>query len=84
MALGVPPIIVGRLANFINAELWADQLTCLGVSPSQHKAAQFCPDVIGVCARHPSQLYEALLEGLILGGLLLWLAWRRDAYKLRV
>ena len=32
-------------------------------------------------ARHPSQLYEALLEGLILGGVLLWLVWRRDAYK---
>ncbi|HCI08268.1 MAG TPA: prolipoprotein diacylglyceryl transferase, partial [Sulfitobacter sp.] len=27
------------------------------------------------------QLYEALLEGLILGGVLLWLVWRRDAYK---
>ena len=33
------------------------------------------------CARHPSQLYEALLEGLLLGGLLVWLAWRRGALK---
>ena len=41
------------------------------------EAAQFCPDVAGLCARHPSQLYEAALEGLLLGGLMLWLAWRR-------
>ena len=82
IALGVPPgLLLGRLANFINAELWGRPTDLpWGVAfPTQ--AAQFCPDVIGVCARHPSQLYEALLEGLILGGLLLWLAWRRDAYK---
>ena len=82
MALGVPPgLLLGRLANFINAELWGRPTDLpWGVAfPTQ--AAQFCPDVIGVCARHPSQLYDALLEGLILGGLLLWLAWRRDAYK---
>ncbi|MCO4838524.1 MAG: prolipoprotein diacylglyceryl transferase [Rhodobacteraceae bacterium] len=82
MALGVPPgLLLGRLANFINAELWGRPTDLpWGVAfPTQ--AAQLCPDVIGVCARHPSQLYEALLEGLILGGVLLWLVWRRDAYK---
>ena len=36
---------------------------------------------MGLCARHPSQLYEGLLEGLVLGLLLLWLAWRRGALK---
>jgi phosphatidylglycerol---prolipoprotein diacylglyceryl transferase len=40
--------------------------------------AQDCPDVVGVCARHPSQLYEAGMEGLILGVVLLVLVWRRD------
>ena len=82
MALGVPPgLLLGRLANFINAELWGRPTDLpWGVAfPTQ--AAQLCPDVIGVCARHPSQLFEALLEGLILGGVLLWLVWRRDAYK---
>ena len=82
MALGVPPgLLLGRMANFINAELWGRPTDLpWGVAfPTQ--AAQLCPDVIGVCARHPSQLYEALLEGLILGGVLLWLVWRRDAYK---
>ncbi len=82
MALGVPPgLLLGRLANFINAELWGRPTDLpWGVAfPTQ--AAQFCPDVIGLCARHPSQLYESLLEGFVLGGLLLWLAWRRNAYK---
>jgi phosphatidylglycerol:prolipoprotein diacylglycerol transferase len=82
MALGVPPgLLLGRLANFINAELWGRPTDApWGVAfPTQ--AAQFCPDVVGLCTRHPSQLYEALLEGLILGALLLWLAWRRNAYK---
>ena len=36
---------------------------------------------MGLCARHPSQLYEAALEGLILGAVLLWLGWRRGALK---
>jgi phosphatidylglycerol:prolipoprotein diacylglycerol transferase len=40
-------------------------------------AAQDCPDVVGICARHPSQLYEALLEGVLLGAVLLWLAFGR-------
>jgi len=43
--------------------------------------AQDCPNVLGLCARHPSQLYEAALEGLILGAVLLWLGWRRGALK---
>ena len=82
MALGVPPgLLLGRMANFINAELWGRPTDLpWGVAfPTQ--AAQLCPEVLGVCARHPSQLFEALLEGLILGGVLLWLVWRRDAYK---
>ena len=82
MALGVPAgLLLGRIANFINAELWGRPTDLpWGVAfPTQ--AAQYCPDVIGLCARHPSQLYEAALEGFVLGALLLWLAWRRNAYK---
>ena len=36
--------------------------------------------MVGACARHPSQLYEAGLEGLVLGALLIWLAWARGAF----
>jgi phosphatidylglycerol:prolipoprotein diacylglycerol transferase len=44
--------------------------------------AQDCPGVVaGLCARHPSQLYEAALEGLLLGALLIWLVWGRKALR---
>lgn len=82
MALGVPAgLLLGRIANFINAELWGRPTSLpWGVAfPTQ--AAQYCPDVIGICARHPSQLYEAGLEGVILGGVLIWLVWRASALK---
>ncbi|SEO36318.1 Prolipoprotein diacylglyceryl transferase [Salinihabitans flavidus] len=83
MALAAPPgILLGRLANFVNAELWGrpTDLPWGVVFPGQ--MAQDCgPAITGLCARHPSQLYEAALEGLLLGALLLWLAWRRGALK---
>ncbi|WP_171176129.1 prolipoprotein diacylglyceryl transferase [Ruegeria sp. HKCCD8929] len=78
----VPPgLLLGRLANFVNAELWGrpSELPWAVIFPGQ--AAQNCPGVADLCARHPSQLYEAALEGLILGALLLWLVYRRGALK---
>ncbi|TMV09860.1 prolipoprotein diacylglyceryl transferase [Ruegeria sediminis] len=78
----VPPgLFLGRLANFINAELWGrpSELPWAVIFPGA--AAQDCPDVTGLCARHPSQLYEAALEGLLLGALLLWLVYRRGAFR---
>jgi phosphatidylglycerol---prolipoprotein diacylglyceryl transferase len=47
---------LGRVANFINAELWG--------RPSDLPWAVMFPGE--ALARHPSQLYEALLEGLLL------------------
>ena len=82
VAIGVPPgLLLGRFANFINAELWGrpTDVPWGVVFPGQ--AAQFCPDVVGACARHPSQLYEAFLEGFVLLVLLLWLAWARGGFK---
>ncbi|MDS9467436.1 prolipoprotein diacylglyceryl transferase [Paracoccus sp. MBLB3053] len=57
---------LGRVANFINAELWGrpTDLPWGVIFPGE--AAQFCPGVTGICARHPSQLYEAALEGVLL------------------
>ncbi|WP_341233974.1 prolipoprotein diacylglyceryl transferase [uncultured Sulfitobacter sp.] len=82
VALGLAPgLLLGRLANFINAELWGRPTDLPWGVPFPTVAAQDCPDVLGICARHPSQLYEALLEGLILGALLLYMAWRRGALK---
>jgi len=49
----------GRIGNFINGELWG--------APSSLPWAMVFPDPrAGGLPRHPSQLYEALLEGLLL------------------
>jgi phosphatidylglycerol:prolipoprotein diacylglycerol transferase len=78
MALATPPgLLLGRVANFINAELWGRPTTLPWGVAFPGQAAQSCPDVLGICVRHPSQLYEALLEGALLGLVLIWLAWRR-------
>ena len=82
VTLGLPPgLFLGRLANFINAELWGRPTDLPWGVAFPTEAAQFCPEVAGLCARHPSQLYEAVLEGLVLGALLVWLAWRRGALQ---
>lgn len=82
IALGIPPgLLLGRLANFINAELWGRPTDLPWGVAFPTEAAQYCPQVVGLCARHPSQLYEAALEGVVLGGVLIWLAWRKGAFK---
>jgi len=82
IVLGVPPgLLLGRISNFINAELWGRPTDLPWGVAFPGDAAQACGQVAGLCARHPSQLYEALLEGLILGALMLWLVWRRGAFK---
>lgn len=68
-------LLFGRLANFINAELWG-RPTDMPWGVAFPGAGQDCFGVVGICARHPSQLYEAALEGLLLGAILIWGAWR--------
>ncbi|MEZ5751388.1 MAG: prolipoprotein diacylglyceryl transferase [Paracoccaceae bacterium] len=63
---------LGRIANFINAELWGQptQMPWGVIFPGN---AGICPpDWAHACARHPTQLYEAALEGVLLG-VVLWL-----------
>ncbi|SFX21015.1 phosphatidylglycerol:prolipoprotein diacylglycerol transferase [Paracoccus pantotrophus] len=64
---------LGRVANFINAELWGRPTDAPWGVVFPGEAAQTCPGITGPCARHPSQLYEAGLEGVLLAGLLLLL-----------
>lgn len=61
-----PGLFFGRVANFINAELWGRPTDVPWGVVFPGERAQNCPGVIGDCARHPSQLYEAGLEGLLL------------------
>lgn len=73
-------IFFGRVANFINAELWGRPTDLPWGVAFPGQAAQTCPGVEGICARHPSQLYEAGLEGLALG-LILWLLVRMGGLR---
>ena len=74
-------LFLGRIANFINAELWGRPTDLPWGVAFPGEAAQFCPGVVGVCARHPSQLYEAALEGLLLGVIMLTLTFGFKALK---
>lgn len=64
-------LLLGRIANFINGELWGrvTDVPWAFVFPGG-----------GPQPRHPSQLYEGALEGLVLFAILLY-AWRRGALK---
>ncbi len=53
----------GRLANFINGELWG--------RATDSSIGMHFPDAPGSGLRHPSQLYEAFFEGVVLF-LVLW------------
>ncbi len=53
----------GRIGNFINAELWG--------RPTDVPWAMIFPNIDNV-PRHPSQLYEFALEGVVLFSLLWW------------
>lgn len=80
LALAAPPgLLLGRIANFINAELWGRQTAMPWGVAFPGEAAQACATAAAPCIRHPSQLYEAGLEGLLLGLLLLWLAFRAES-----
>jgi len=83
IALATPPgLLLGRLANFVNAELWGRPTTLPWGVIFPGAAAQDCGLLAATaCARHPSQLYEAALEGLVLGALLLWLGFRAGALR---
>ncbi|VVS99944.1 prolipoprotein diacylglyceryl transferase [Hoeflea sp. EC-HK425] len=67
-------LFFGRLANFINSELWG-KLT--------DAPWAFVFPTGGPFPRHPTQLYEAALEGLLLLSVLAWQIYRRQALKHR-
>jgi phosphatidylglycerol:prolipoprotein diacylglycerol transferase len=67
-------LLLGRLANFINGELWG--------KPSTVPWAVIFPNTGGgPMPRHPSQLYEAALEGALLLAWVQWRFWRTDVIR---
>jgi phosphatidylglycerol:prolipoprotein diacylglycerol transferase len=67
-------LLFGRLANYLNGELWGKQSTVAW-------AVIFSKTGGGPVPRHPSQLYEAALEGAILLAFLQWRFWRSDIVR---
>jgi phosphatidylglycerol:prolipoprotein diacylglycerol transferase len=71
IAVNVPMgMMLGRLANFVNGELWGRETDVAW--------GMIFPGA-GEVARHPSQLYQAGLEGLLLLVVLLALFWKTRA-----
>jgi phosphatidylglycerol:prolipoprotein diacylglycerol transferase len=71
LAVCMPPAIgLVRVANFINGELWG--------KTTDVPWGMVFPGA-GPLPRHPSQLYEAILEGPVLFAILWYLFWRSDA-----
>ena len=74
IAVNVPfAYMLGRLANFINGELYGRPVE------SDFALAMVFPTDPDQLARHPSQLYQAGFEGLLLGLLLFALFWKTRA-----
>jgi phosphatidylglycerol:prolipoprotein diacylglycerol transferase len=64
-------MLFGRIANFINGELWG--------RPTDVSWAMIFPSDPLALPRHPSQLYEAALEGALVIAVLLPMFWKTRA-----
>jgi phosphatidylglycerol:prolipoprotein diacylglycerol transferase len=77
-------LLAGRVGNFINGELWggpsglpwAMRLSCADHPVLCHQSLQLPPGTLVTPPLHPSQLYQAGLEGLALFVLLWWFSAR--------
>ena len=74
-------LLFGRLANFINAELWGRPSNVPWAVAFPGAGGNCPPDWLTLCTRHPSQLYEAALEGALLLAIMAWLVYRRGWLK---
>jgi len=78
VSVACPGIFLGRLANFINGELWGKISDAPWAMIFPNSAAENTP-IAQIAPRHPSQLYEAGLEGLFLTLYLQYRFWRGKA-----
>jgi phosphatidylglycerol:prolipoprotein diacylglycerol transferase len=68
---GAPGLFFGRLGNFINAELYG--------RPTRLPWGMVFPTDPAQLARHPSQLYEAIGEGIVVAAIVWWIDRRTHA-----
>ena len=73
-------IFFGRIANFINGELWGRITEVKWAVIFPQSARPDTPHLL-IPPRHPSQLYEALLEGLLLFAVFQWRFWKTDCVQ---
>jgi phosphatidylglycerol:prolipoprotein diacylglycerol transferase len=69
-------LFFGRLANFVNQELWGAPTSV----PWAVRFVELTPygPILGP-PRHPSQLYEAFFEGIVLFCILAWMFWKTQS-----
>ncbi len=70
IAVGTPiGLFLGRLANFINGELYGNvsNISWAFIFPGE------------TLPRHPSQLYEAFLEGIVLFAIMLYITYKKNS-----
>ena len=76
-------LFFGRLANFVNQELWGAPTSLPWAvrfqEPTGYLLPNGLPQLVDGPARHPSQLYEAGLEGIVLFLVLYYLFWKTRA-----
>ena len=81
IASAAPPgLFLVRVANFINGELWGKPAQVSWAVIFPHSESPNTPLHL-MLPRHPSQLYEAALEGLLLLAFLQWRFWRTDVVR---
>ena len=73
VSIVAPGLLLGRIANFINGELWG-RTTEVSWGVLFPNAPGFALSV----ARHPSQIYAAILEGLFPFIYIQWRFWKSD------
>ena len=75
-------LFFGRIANFINGELWGKttRVPWAVIFPLSEQPGM---PVKLMLPRHPSQLYEAALEGALLFAYMQWRFWKSDVVRTR-
>jgi phosphatidylglycerol:prolipoprotein diacylglycerol transferase len=73
-------LFFGRIANFINGELYGKSASVSWAVIFPQSERPNTPLHL-IIPRHPSQLYEAALEGLLLFVFMQWRLWRSDLLR---